>query len=72
MDGGGEVSPSVFRDRRDGLGWNPSHPAPPSAPPFLGLQGCVFVSVCTLGAKHNGLPAITMATHPDRSERRDR
>lgn len=48
------------------------HPAPPSAPPFLGLQGCVFVSVCTLGTKRSCLPAITMATHPDRSERRGR
>lgn len=42
------------------------------APPFAGLQGCVFVSARTLGAKHSCLPAVTMATHPDRRERRGR
>lgn len=40
--------------------------------PFLWLQGCEVVSVRTLGAKHSCLPAITMATHPDRRERRGR
>ena len=33
---------------------------------------CVFVSVRTRGAKHSCLPAVTMATHPDRRERRGR
>lgn len=40
--------------------------------PFARLQGCVFVSVHTLGAKHSCLPAVAMATHPDRRERRGR
>lgn len=33
---------------------------------------CVFVSVRTRGAKHSCLPAVTMATHPDKRERRGR
>lgn len=77
MDGwrGGDVSECVQEKvGRSGIGpgWNPAPSRSTSAPPFLGLQGCVFVSVCTLGAKHSCLPAITMATHPDRSERRGR
>lgn len=39
---------------------------------FARLQGCVCVSVRTLGAKHSCLPAVAMATHPDRRERRGR
>lgn len=58
---------------RCGMGTlNQACPAPTPTPPFLRLQGCVFVSVRTLGAKHSCLPAITMATHPDWRERRGR
>lgn len=47
-------------------------PALLPALPFARLQGCVFVSVRTRRAKHSCLPAVAMATHPDRRERRGR